>query len=78
MRIFMEGEMPGFGRGGIDNHFLYCAMFALTVAAWIYLYRSGAAARDMIFWGVIVLLIPVLGPIATLISSATGARPKTV
>ena len=53
-------------------------MFALTVAAWIYLYRSGAAARDMIFWGAIVLLIPVLGPIATLIFFRNRRKTKTV
>lgn len=78
MRVFMEGEMPGLGGAELIIILLYCAMFALPVAAWIYLYRSGAAARDMIFWGVIVLLIPVLGPIATLIFFRNRRKTKTV
>ena len=35
----------------------------LPVASWVYLYRPGGETRDMLFWAVIVLLLPVLGPI---------------
>ena len=37
----------------------------LMLAAWIYLYRKAATARDLIFWGAIVYFIPFLGAIAT-------------
>ncbi len=39
----------------------------LPLLAWIYLYRKGAEARDLIFWGVISLVIPLLGPIAAML-----------
>ena len=35
----------------------------LPVASWVYLYRQGGETRDMLFWAVIILLLPVLGPI---------------
>lgn len=39
----------------------------LLLAAWIYMYRQGAAARDIIFWGLIAYFIPILGPIAVFV-----------
>ncbi len=42
-------------------------LLLLPLIAWVALYRKGAPTRDMIFWGVIALLIPLLGPIAALL-----------
>lgn len=39
----------------------------LMLAAWIYLYRKAAAARDFIFWGAIVYFVPYLGAIAVFV-----------
>ncbi len=39
----------------------------LLPITWIALYRRGAPARDMLFWGAIAVVIPVLGPLATFI-----------
>ena len=39
----------------------------LLLAAWIYMYRQGASARDLIFWGAIAFFIPILGPITVFV-----------
>lgn len=46
---------------------LIVVVAGLLLAAWIYMYRQGASARDFIFWGAIAYFIPVLGPIAVLV-----------
>ncbi len=39
----------------------------LIPLVWVYLYRSGASTRDMLFWGAITVAVPLLGPLAALI-----------
>ncbi len=39
-------------------------VYGPMLGAWLYLYRKGAEARDLIFWGMLSLLIPILGPLA--------------
>ena len=36
----------------------------LVPLSWIALYVRGAEARDLIFWGAISVVIPLLGPLA--------------
>ena len=31
------------------------------------MYRRGLDARDMLFWGVIIVVIPLLGPLAAVV-----------
>jgi hypothetical protein len=46
---------------------LLLAVFGLPLLSWIVLYARGARARDMIFWSVILVLVPLLGPLAALV-----------
>jgi len=45
----------------------FIVLAVLPVAAWIHIYRLGGQTRDMFFWAVIILLLPVAGPIAAFI-----------
>ncbi len=38
----------------------------LVPLSWIALYARGAEARDLIFWGAISVVVPLLGPLAAL------------
>ena len=58
--------LPGFGINPILL-MLQLSIFTLPVVSWIVLYVKGAAARDLLFWGVIVVVIPILGPLAAII-----------
>ncbi len=46
---------------------MLCLHPILVGGAWIYLYAKGRPTRDMLFWGVIVLAVPYLGPIIMVI-----------
>lgn len=48
----------------------------LPLIAWVYMYRQNAQARDLIFWGVIALAIPLLGPIAAMLYIRWQGKPK--
>jgi len=50
----------------------------LAIAAWIYLYLKGASARDFIFWGVIMFLIPILGSIAVFLFFPRQRKKETL
>lgn len=39
----------------------------MPVMSWIVLYFRGAEARDLLFWGAIAVVIPVLGPVAAIV-----------
>lgn len=56
--------------------FLICLVFLLPVAAWIYLYRQGGETRDLLFWAVIIFILPVLGPIAVFLFYRPRAKEK--
>ncbi len=57
---------------------LQLAFFILPpIVAWLYLYLRGATARDLIFWGAIILFIPVLGPIIALLGFTAMRRHKS-
>ena len=43
------------------------ASLILVPLSWIALYLRGAEARDLIFWGAISVVIPLLGPLAALV-----------
>lgn len=43
--------------------FLY---WGLLIVSWIALYVRGAEARDLLFWGAIGVVIPILGPLAAI------------
>lgn len=55
---------------------LVLGVAGLLLAAWIYMYRQGAAARDFIFWGAIAYFIPVLGPIAVFVYFRRRSRQR--
>lgn len=42
-------------------------ILGLPLLAWIALYARGAEARDLLFWGAISVVIPVLGPVVAII-----------
>ena len=48
----------------------------LPLLVWIYMYRQGAEARDLIFWGVIIVVIPLLGPLAAVVYMRRRGKPK--
>ena len=57
-----------YGEPRIDAAILLNVLhFALVLAVWIYMYRQGAAARDLVFWGPVAYFIPVLGSIAAFV-----------
>ena len=57
-----------YGEPRIDAAVLLTALhYVLVLAVWIYMYRQGAAARDLIFWGPVAYFIPVLGSIAAFV-----------
>ena len=43
------------------------ASVVLAPLSWIALYLRGAEARDLIFWGAISVVVPLLGPLAALV-----------
>ena len=55
---------------------LICLIALLPAAAWIYLYRQGGETRDLIFWAVIILILPVLGPIAVFLFYRPRVKEK--
>ncbi|MCY4466302.1 MAG: hypothetical protein OXE46_12275 [Chloroflexi bacterium] len=52
------------------------AFLALPLLAWMYLYRKGATARDLIFWGVICILIPIAGPLLAMFYIRRSSKRK--
>ncbi|MCY3575655.1 MAG: hypothetical protein OXG92_13335 [Chloroflexi bacterium] len=49
---------------------------ALPLVAWVYMYRKGTETRDMIFWGVVALFIPLLGPLAVILYTRRRDKQK--
>ena len=68
-------DLPGFGFHPILL-ILQLSIFILPVVSWIVLYVKGAEARDLLFWGVIVVVIPILGPLAAIIYALRSNRGK--
>ena len=52
------------------------AFIGLPLLAWVYLYRTGAAARDMLFWGVVCIFVPIVGPIAAILYMRRRGKQK--
>lgn len=50
--------------------------FVLIPLAWIALYRRGAPARDLLFWGALAVVIPLLGPLVALLFYRGPIRRK--
>ncbi len=50
------------------------AAIILSIAAWIYLYRKDADVRDYIFWGALILFVPILGAILTFAFFRMGGK----
>ena len=53
---------------------LYIICAIALFAAWYYLLRRGASARDFFYWGALALIVPFIGPIVTLIMYRFSAR----
>ncbi len=58
--------LDNIGPGPLFSIFPLLAL-VLPLLAWIALYARGASARDLIFWGAISVVIPILGPLAAII-----------
>lgn len=52
----------------------------LVPLSWIALYVRGAEARDLIFWGAIAVVVPLLGPLVALVFALRlkADKPKCV
>lgn len=46
---------------------LYIVCAIALFAAWYYLFRRGASARDVFYWGALALIVPFIGPIVTML-----------
>ena len=46
---------------------LFVVNALLLVAACFYLHRRGASPRDVFYWGALALIVPILGPLVTII-----------
>lgn len=57
--------------------FLAFLILALPVFSWLALYARGAEARDLLFWGAISVVIPILGPVAAIIYAFRLTSDKT-
>ncbi len=53
------------------------ASLVLVPLSWIALYWRGAEARDLIFWGAISVVIPLLGPLSALIFALRLKKDKS-
>lgn len=53
------------------------ASLILVPLSWIALYRRGAEARDLIFWGAISVVVPLLGPLAALVFALRLKKDKS-
>lgn len=53
---------------------LYIICGTALFAAWYYLFRRGASARDFFYWGALALIVPFIGPIVTMIMYRFTAR----
>jgi len=53
---------------------LYIICSIALFAAWYYLLRRGASARDFFYWGALALIVPILGPLVTIIFYRFSAR----
>ncbi len=51
-------------------------VYGPMLGAWIYLYRTGVEARNLIFWGALSLLIPILGPLAVFAFFRSGKHKR--
>ena len=55
---------------GTDNLMLFMHL-PLVALAWIYLHFSRKSARATLFWGILSLVLPYIGPVAMMIYFAT-------
>ncbi len=53
------------------------ASLVLVPLSWIALYWRGADARDLIFWGAISVVVPLLGPLAALLFALRLKKDKS-
>lgn len=53
---------------------LYLLSLILFFIAWYNLYRKGASPRDVFYWGALALIVPILGPLVTIILYRFAAR----
>ena len=71
----LDNMEPGFLTGGMLELAPIVGIL-LPLLVWIYMYRKGAEARDLIFWGVIIVVIPLLGPLAAVVYIRLRGKPK--
>ena len=68
-----------YGEPRIDAAILLAALHhVLVLAVWIYMYRQGAAARDLVFWGSIAFFIPLGSIVAFVYFRHRSRQTKTL
>lgn len=50
--------------------------YGLVLLSWIVLYRRGAEARDLLFWGAVAVVVPIPGPMAAIVYGVRLQRDK--
>lgn len=65
--VFVTNFMTELG----PDNLMFLMHLPLVVLAWIYLHFSRKSARVTLFWGVLSLVLPYIGPVAMLIYFAT-------
>ena len=51
-------------------------LVGLPILSWIVLYARGAATRDLLFWGVIALALPLVGPLSAIVFALRLKRER--
>ena len=68
--------MPMLGPTELIIILLICVIFVMPVAAWVRIYRQGGETRDLVFWGVLILIFPLIGPVAAFLFYRPRAKEK--
>lgn len=51
------------------NTFMLIMHFVLVLASWLFLYSNRKSKREVLFWGIIALVLPFIGALAMLLYS---------
>ena len=57
---------------GVAEFYILC-LFAL-LAAFYFLHRRRASTRDVFYWGALALIVPILGPLITIVFYGLATR----
>lgn len=53
---------------------IYALCVLMLLAAFYFLHRKGASPRDVFYWGALSLIVPILGPLVTVVFCGLAAR----